>query len=420
MSEPNSSPPVEAAAPNPRKRRLLVLGAVVAVLALAYGLYWITVSRYYEATDDAYVASDIVQITSEIPGTVLAVNVDDTQTVVAGQALVDLDPADARIATSGVEADLARTVRHVRAVFAQADQLRAQIAQRETELRQAEQDLARRQGLVAEGAVSGEELAHARDMTVQMRAMVDASHRQLDALLAQIDGTTLENHPDVLAAAAKLRDVALTLHRTRIIAPLAGVVAKRAVQVGQHVAAGAPLMAVVPLSDVWVDANFKEVQLTDVRIGQPVTLEADIYGGAVEYQGTVVGLSAGSGSAFALLPSQNASGNWIKVVQRLPVRIALDREQVKEHPLRVGLSMHARIDLHDTSGPLVSGEIRARPALVHASDADDPEIAERIASIIRENASGRAQTNRSQKAGGSNHGQAARATADNDRTGTAP
>lgn len=388
------SEPTQDSAPNPRNRRLLILAAVVGIVAVVYAAYYFAVARYYESTDDAYVASNIVQVTSEIPGTVIAVHADDTQTVSPGQVLVELDPADARIATAGVEAELARTVRQVRATFAQAEQLRSQIRQRETEMKQAEQDYARRQSLVADGAVSGEELAHARDALAQLHAAVDATHRQLDAVLAQIDGTTLETHPDVLAAAAKLRDTALSLHRTRIVAPVAGVVAKRAVQLGQHVAAGAPLMAVVPLNEVWVDANFKEVQLTQVRIGQPVELKADIYGGSVEYRGKIAGLSAGSGSAFALLPSQNASGNWIKVVQRLPVRIALDPQAVEQHPLRVGLSMHVKVDLHDASGPLVAESVSSKPPVVHASDADDPAVEERIATIIRENASGKQLTTR--------------------------
>jgi len=384
MSE--STPP-PGAQNNPRKRRLLMLGAVVAIVGIAYLAYWLIVSRYYESTDDAYVAGDIVQVTSEIPGTVIAVHVDDTQAVAAGQLLLELDPSDAQIAMTGVEAELARTVRQVRTRFAQAEQLRAQIVQRETEAKRAQQDYARRQSLVADGAVSGEELAHARDTIAQLRAAADATHRELDAVLAQIDGTTLETHPEVLAAAARLRDVALGLRRTRIAAPVAGMVAKRAVQLGQHVAAGAPLMAVVPLADVWVDANFKEVQLTNVRIGQPVELKADFYGGSVQYRGRVVGLSAGSGSAFALLPSQNASGNWIKVVQRVPVRIALDPAQVKQHPLRIGLSMHAKIDLHDTSGPLIADQVRTAASVQSARGADDAEIQARIDTIIRQNAS---------------------------------
>lgn len=369
-----------------RRRGLLILAAVVLIAGIAYTAYWLMAARYYESTDDAYVASDIVQITSEVSGAVLGVHVDDTQTVERGQVLVELDPADARIAVASAEAELARTVRQVRALYAQADQLRAQISERETDLKKSQNDYARRQSLVADGAVSGEELAHAQDTIAQMRAALQAGQRQLDATLAQIEGTTLEDHPEVLAAAAKLRDASLALHRTTIHAPVSGIVAKRAVQLGQHVTAGAPLLAVVPLDDVWIDANFKESQLRDVRVGQPVSVHADIYGKDVEYNGTVAGLAAGSGSAFALLPSQNASGNWIKIVQRLPVRIALDPEQLKHNPLRVGLSMHAEIEVRDTSGPLVAAQVRSTPQPLQKSDGDDPRIEQRIVEIIHQNA----------------------------------
>jgi membrane fusion protein (multidrug efflux system) len=369
-----------------RRKGLLILAAVVAVSAIAYTAYWLSVARHYESTDDAYVASDIVQITSEVPGAVLSVQVDDTQTVERGQVLVELDPADARIAVDASEAELARTVRQVRAQYAEADQLRAVIQERETDLKKAQSDYGRRQALVSDGAVSGEELAHAQDTIAQTRAALHATQRQLDATLAHIEGTTLENHPDVLAAAAKLRDSSLELRRATIRAPVSGIVAKRAVQVGQHINAGAPLLAVVPLDDVWIDANFKENQLKNVRVGQPVSVHADLYGNDVDYTGTVAGLSAGSGSAFALLPSQNASGNWIKIVQRLPVRIMLDSAQLKEHPLRVGLSMHAEIEVRDTSGPLIANQVRNSPQPVQKSAADDPQIEQRIAEIIHSNA----------------------------------
>jgi membrane fusion protein (multidrug efflux system) len=368
-----------------RKRGLLILAAVVALSAIGYTAYWFTVARYYESTDDAYVASDIVQITSEVSGAVLGVQVDDTQTVERGQVLVVLDPADANIAVAGAEAELARTVRQVRATFAQAEQLRAQIAERETDLKKSQSDYARRQTLVADGAVSGEELAHSEDTIAQTRAALHAAQRQLDATLAQIEGTTLEDHPDVLAAAARLRDASLSLRRTTIRSPVTGTVAKRGVQVGQHVNQGAPLLAVVPLDDVWIDANFKENQLSNVRVGQPVAVHADIYGKDVEYQGTVAGLAAGSGSAFALLPAQNASGNWIKIVQRVPVRIMLDPAQLKNNPLRVGLSMHAEIEVRDTSGPLVASQVRNTPQPLRQSVGDDPGIEQRIAEIIHRN-----------------------------------
>lgn len=381
----SAEPEVVNSSRRTRRRGLLILTAIVLVGGAAYLAYWLLTARYYEATDDAYVASDIVQITSEVPGTVLGVHVDDTQTIEHGQPLVELDPADARIAVSAAEADLARAVRQVRALYAQADQLRSQINERSTALRQVQQDFERRQSLQSDGAVSGEEIAHARDAILRVRAELDAAKQQLDATLAQIEGTTVATHPEVLAAVAKYHDAALALRRTTITAPVGGVVAKRGVQVGQRVAAGAPLMAIVPLEDVWIEANFKEVQLKDVRVGQPVSVRADLYGDDVEYRGSVVGLSAGSGSAFALLPSQNASGNWIKVVQRLPVRIALNAEDLKAHPLRVGLSMHAKIDMHDTSGALVATSVRNTPQPIQRSDGDDPAIGERIAEIIRQN-----------------------------------
>lgn len=371
-----------------RRRGLFILTAAVVVSVLAYSAYWLFYARHYESTDDAYVVSDIVQITSEVPGTVLGVHVDDTQTIEHGQPLIELDPADARIAVAAAEANLARAVRQVRGLYAQADQLRAQISERETAFKQAQDDLSRRQGLLDDGAISGEELAHARDTLARVKAALDGARQQLDATVVQIEGTTIPSHPDVLAAVAKYRDAALALRRTTVAAPVSGVIAKRSVQVGQRIAAGAPLMAIVPLDDVWIDANFKEGQLKNVRVGQPVHVEADLYGGDADYRGVVVGLSAGSGSAFALLPSQNASGNWIKVVQRLPVRIALNPEDIKRHPLRVGLSMHARIDVHDISGPLVANSVRSVAQPVQKSDGDDPEIEARVAAIIQENSAG--------------------------------
>jgi membrane fusion protein (multidrug efflux system) len=381
-----NAPAAEVITGSRRKRGFLILGAVVIVAGALYGAYWLFFARFHESTDDAYVASDIVQITSEIPGTVLGVRVDDTQRVNQGQALIELDPADAKVRVAAAEADLARAVRQVRGLYAQADQLRAQIAGRSTEYQQAEADYARRATLVSDGAVSGEELAHSRDAITRVKSALEGARQQLDATTAQIEGTTISTHPEVLAAAARYHDAALALRRTTITSPVAGIVAKRGVQLGQRIAPGTPLMAIVPLDDVWVDANFKEGQLRDVRVGQPVTVRADLYGGDAEYHGKVVGVSAGSGSAFALLPSQNASGNWIKVVQRLAVRIALDPEDVKRHPLRVGLSMDVEIDVHDTSGPLIASEGRiAAPRAVQKSAGDDPSIDERVADIIRQN-----------------------------------
>jgi membrane fusion protein (multidrug efflux system) len=298
---------------------------------------------------------------------------------------LELDPADARVAMSNAEARLARAVREVRTLFATAGQLRAQINSREIELKRAQDDYQRRSSLLQDGAVSSEELSHTQDNIAQIRSRLTEAREQLEATRVQIDGTTAETHPLVLAAEAAVRDAALALRRTRISAPVAGVVARRSVQVGQRVAPGTPLMAVVPLDYVWVDANFKEVQLKDMRVGQPVEVRADFYGRGVDYRGKLVGVSAGSGSAFALLPAQNASGNWIKIVQRVPVRIALDPQQLKAHPLRVGLSTTVTVDVHDTSGVSIASQVRSEPLPVQKSLGDDPEVEARIARILAAN-----------------------------------
>jgi membrane fusion protein (multidrug efflux system) len=362
------------------------LAAVVVLCSVGYSAYWFFDARYYESTDDAYVNGDVVQITSEVPGTVIGLHVDDTQRVIAGQSVLELDPADAKIAEANAEADLARAVRQVRGLFAQGQELRAQIDQREQAARTADDDLKRRGGLIADGAISAEELSHARDAVTTTRANVAAARQQLSQTVAQIDGTTIADHPQVLAAAAAVRNAALALHRTDLIAPVSGVIAKRSVQVGQRVAAGTPLLAVVPLDDVWIDANFKEGQLERMRAGQPVTVHTDLYGGDVTYHGHVAGIAAGSGNAFALLPPQNASGNWIKIVQRLPVRILLDPRELEAHPLRVGLSTAVRVDLHDASGPLVTTAVRNGSQPTQASAGNDPAVDSRIAAIIADNA----------------------------------
>jgi membrane fusion protein, multidrug efflux system len=388
---PASAPPSAAAAPSApagagtRGRNLKILAGVVAICAAGYAGYWYWDARYFESTDDCYVDGDVVQITTEIPGTVIKLHADDTQSVARGQPLLELDPADAEVSVSNAEANLARAVRTVRALFAQADQLRAEIRDREVELRQAEEDHERRSGLLSDGAISSEEFHHTRDRITEVRASLTAAQEQLEETKAQIDRTTIPTHPQVLAAITAVRDASLTLRRTRLTAPVPGIVARRSVQVGQRVAPGTPLMGIVPLDAVWVDANFKEVQLRDMRVGQPVTLRADMYGGAAVYHGKLVGLSAGSGTAFALLPAQNASGNWIKIVQRLPVRIELDAGELRAHPLRIGLSVTASVDIRDTSGALVSQQVRQIPIPSQASLANDPQEDARIAQIIRDN-----------------------------------
>ena len=373
-------------APSRRWRLLAAVGGGLLTIALAYGLYWAQVLRYHQTTDDAYVSGNVVQITPQISGTVVAIGADDTQFVKAGQSLVRLDRADAKVALDQAEAQLARTVRDVRNQFATSAQLGAGVEARQTELTRAQSDLERRVRLGASGAVSGEELQHARDAVKGAQADLAAARQQFAANRARIDGTTLQDHPEVRDAAAAVRNAYLTWARTDLPAPVAGFVARRNVQLGQRVAPGAPLMAVVPLDQVWVDANFKEPQLSRMRVGQPVTLSADLYGGHVVFHGKVAGFGAGTGSAFSLLPAQNATGNWIKIVQRVPVRVALDPREIAEHPLQIGLSMRADVDVRDGSGArLPQLASTATPWSTDVFGSSDAQADARVAAIISAN-----------------------------------
>ena len=377
-----------AQAGDPARKRWLsiVIGAFV-LAGAAYGIYWTVALRHTESTDDAYVNGNIVQITPQVAGTVVGITVDDTQFVKAGQALVQLDPADARIALELADAKLGKAVREVRGLFATTAQLQATVDQRAADVARAAEDVKRREALSASGAVSAEDLQHARDALSAARSAEMAARRELDATRARIDRTKVASHPDVLAASAQVHDSYLELSRTQLPSPVSGFVAKRAVQLGQRVAPGAALMAVVPLDQLWVDANFKEPQIAAMRIGQPATLTADVYGRKVVYHGTVVGFGAGTGSAFALLPAQNATGNWIKIVQRLPVRIALDPRELAEHPLRIGLSMLVDVDTRarETNGaPSAAAPVPpAYTTQVYESIDGDP--AKRIQAIIAAN-----------------------------------
>lgn len=370
-----------------RRRRWLAIAAAAFVVAgLGYGAYWATVLRFRESTDDAYVGGNVVQITPRIAGTVVAIGADDTQYVDAGRMLVRLDQSDAKVALDQAEAQLARTVRDVRGLYATSGQLQATVAMRQSDLDRANEDLARRERLSTSGAISREELQHARDAVASAKSALKAAEQQLAANRAQVDRTTIEDHPDVRAAAARWRDAYLAYARTELPAPVSGFVAKRSVQLGQRVAAGAPLMAVVPLDQVWVDANFKEAQLAPMRVGQPVKLTADVYGAKVEYHGKVVGFGAGTGSAFAVLPPQNATGNWIKIVQRVPVRIALDSREVSAHPLQIGLSMDVQVDTHDRQGARLPRVPQSAPVL--ATDVfsmQDESADRRVKAIIAAN-----------------------------------
>jgi len=367
-----------------RRKGFIIMGAVFLAAAAIWGLWWLLVARFYETTDDAYVAGNVVAVTSRENATVTALYADNTQGVKRGQLLIEMDPSIAEVNMQAAEAALARAVRGVRGTFASADSYSAQLAQASVALTQAQNDYNRRKAALG-GAVSGEELAHARDAVAAAQGAVNAARGGLAQAQSGIAGVDISHNPDVLAAEAQLRAAAITLAHMKIVAPVDGVIAQRTVQVGQRVNAGAALMSVVPLSNVWVDANFKEVQLARMRIGQPVKITADIYGGTVTYHGHIAGLGAGSGSAFALLPPQNASGNWIKIVQRVPVRITLDPQELKDHPLRLGLSVGVEADIRDQSGPLVSSV--PTTGIMRGDTSQDTKAASDalIARIVREN-----------------------------------
>ncbi len=374
--------------PIAKQKRAPLLGfmlLVVAVAALVAGVYYWEIARFYEHTDDAYVSTNVVAVTPQVTGTVRAVNVRDTEHVESGQVLVELDASDAQIGLEGAEAELARTVREVRTVYANNDTLAADIAvhkadllRAETDVHKAQDDYATRQSLISTGAVGKEELKHAEAALSAANAAVAAAHAAIGAAAERLtsnrtltEGISIEQHPAVAKAAAHVRDAYLAWSRSRILAPVSGEVAKRAVQVGQRVQPGMNLLALVPLDKVWVEANFKEVQLRHMRLGQPVIITADLYGGNLEYRGHIAGFGAGTGSVFALLPAQNATGNWIKIVQRVPVRIDLDKEQLRANPLRVGLSMQVEVDVHDSAVHDSAGlALESVPVTKHVSSTD--------------------------------------------------
>ncbi|MBB3006398.1 HlyD family secretion protein [Cupriavidus alkaliphilus] len=386
----NTPQQATATPPNGKRKRLLLsLSAAIVVAGIGYGVYWGLYARHFESTDDAYVAGNVVQVTPLVAGTVVSIAADDTQLVTAGQPLIQLDRADTQVALEQAEAQLAQAVREVRTLYVNNGSLAANVALREADVAKARDDLRRRQAIAGSGAVSNEEISHAQAALKGAESALLAAREQLASNKVLTDQTTVENHPNVQRAAANLRSAYLSFARSALPAPVTGYVAKRSVQVGQRVAAGAPLMAVVPLDQVWVDANFKEVQITHMRIGQPVTLEADVYGSKVEYRGKVAGFSAGTGSAFSLLPAQNATGNWIKVVQRLPVRIALDPQQLKDHPLRVGLSMTVKVDVRREEGAAMAAAAPARPMQTDVYDKVAQDADQLIARIIAANNGGR-------------------------------
>lgn len=345
-----------------RKSALLLLTLLFIIIAVAYGIYWFLVLRHIEETDDAYVAGNQVQIMAQVSGSVTKVWADNTDFVQKGDVLVTLDPTDAQQAFEKAQTQLASSVRQTRQSMINSKQLQASIDVQKTALAQAQSDLNRRVPLGTANLIGREELQHARDAVASAQAQLDVAIQQYNANQAMILGTNLEEQPAVKQAATEVRNAWLALQRTKIVSPMTGYVSRRSVQPGAQISTTTPLMAVVPANNLWVDANFKETQLAHMRIGQTATIVSDIYGDDVKYTGKVVGLDMGTGSAFSLLPAQNATGNWIKVVQRLPVRIELDAKQLTDHPLRIGLSTLVTVDTADREGQMLANQVRTHPA----------------------------------------------------------
>lgn len=370
-------------------KRRLILGIIACVFVLA-GLAWLLLYLFVFSqrvkTEDAYVQGNQVIIGSQIPGTVTEVLADNTDRVEAGQTVVRLDQSDADVGLARARSALAGAVRQVRSMRARAEQADAAVEARKVALSMARDNLKRRQPLLAEQAVARETLDNLGDKVRSARAELKLAERQASAAHAAVDGISIADNPQVLEARAQFRQAWLTVHRTGIVAPISGYVANRSVQVGQQIKPGVPLMQLISLDHLWIDANFKESELQHVRIGQPVTITTDLYGKDVTYHGRVMGLGAGTGAAFALLPPQNASGNWIKVVQRVPVRITLQPDELRKHPLRVGLSTEVTIDTSDRSGHVLAQQPTTRPSALTTAYNTNPADADRAAdAIIRAN-----------------------------------
>ena len=380
---------------NPGKRKFMLTLLAILVIVASLGVWgWHHFyGRWNESTDDAYVNGNVVEITPLVTGTVVSIGADDGDLVHEGQVLINFDPNDAEVGLQSAQAKLARTVRQVRGLYSNVDGMKAQVNAQQAEVQKAQDNYNRRKNLAQGGAISQEELSHARDdLTSAQNALANAK-QQLKTTSALVDDTVVSSHPDVMSAAADLRQAYLTNARSTLIAPVTGYVAKRTVQLGQRVQPGTALMAVIPLDQLWIDANFKETQLRDMRIGQPVDIESDIYGSDVKYSGTVDSLGAGTGSAFALLPAQNATGNWIKIVQRVPVRIHINAEELAKHPLRVGLSTNVEVNLHDQSGPVLAQQPPQKASF--STNVYDRQLAEAdamIAQLIHDNSAAVSKT----------------------------
>ncbi|GHA71615.1 multidrug resistance protein A [Formosimonas limnophila] len=378
----------DAANASNKRKKMLIAASVFLILGIAWVLYYFFIARFEEKTDNAYVGGSIVAVNAQTSGTVEAVLAEENQEVKAGQELVKLTPTDADVALAQASAQLADAARQIKLAFNNTSITSAQLKQAQIAVKTAQDAVNRRAPLVATGAVSKEELATAKDNLARAQAALQVAKSQNNTAAAQVSGTDVANHPTVERAKAAFREAYINHKRLAVVAPMDGIVAKRFVQVGQSVAPNLPLMNLVAANQVWVDANFKETQLANLRVGQDVELKADMYGNAVTYKGKVQGIAIGTGSAFSVLPAQNATGNWIKIVQRVPVRILIDAEQLKQFPLRVGMSIEAVVDTHNRDGAVL-GSVNgsAAPANLQTTvyTQDDAAAEEAAMAIINAN-----------------------------------
>ncbi|MFW3165983.1 HlyD family efflux transporter periplasmic adaptor subunit [Pseudomonas syringae pv. syringae] len=384
----NTSAQAPQQEPKSGKRKFLLIGLAIVVVILALGIWaWYEIyGQWSEETDDAYVNGNVVEITPLVTGTVISIGADDGDLVHAGQVLLKFDPSDAEVSLQSAEANLGKVVRQVRGLYSNVDGMKAQLAAQRAAVQTAQDNYNRRRSLAAGGAISQEELSHARDSLTSAQSALNNIQQQLSTSVALVDDTVVSSHPDVKAAAAQLRQAYLANARSTLVAPVTGYVAKRTVQLGQRIQPGTATMAIIPLDQLWIDANFKETQLGKMRIGQPVEISSDLYGSDVKYSGTIDSLGAGTGSAFALLPAQNATGNWIKIVQRVPVRVHINPEELAKYPLRIGLSTTVEVNLHDQSGPVLAQQPRKQAAFstqVYTEQLADADAL--IARLIHEN-----------------------------------
>lgn len=384
--ENNAETELAAEQKTKRKKAFGIFFFILIITTALTALYWFFFLKDYQSTEDAYVNGNQVMISSQVAGNVRQINVENMDFVHAGDVLLELDDTDYQLSFSQAQNTLAGAVRQISQLGYTVKQLEATVQANQTALTKAQGDLARREQLGKSGAIDKESLQHAREAVMTAEANLKAVKNQLAANKSLLMNVPLKEQPEIQKAISSVKQAWLNLQRTKITSPIDGYVARRSTQVGQKVAVGSALMAVIANDQMWVDANFKETQLKDMRIGQPVKLSFDLYGHDVKFDGKIEGIEMGTGSAFSVLPAQNATGNWIKVVQRVPVRISLDPQQITRYPLRIGLSTLVEVNIADTKGEMLSQQKRTAPLYAtNTLSYDESAVENLIEKIIRDN-----------------------------------